>query len=317
MRSAVDVEPWWVPHAIPLFQTNQTPRSMAHVLRKFASVALNSPRPGTVYGSAVVGAAIFLVALTLCRWRSDAFVAEAHLTLSKQNLDIDWPSDQSWEQILSETLAVETTAEKTLRRSDVPAHPIFSQKPTALQIETDSTPLFLNLSLRCVETRPELAIQRTNQLGNRLMQSAFVLKAAGIAPTDATWHMSPAKKADRQTAPLSMQSLSLCLLLSVLLTIAALVLYFRTALIPNKKVLEKILQTRVVAHVPSPGYTSPAKVKNFFHRLCAMGEWALVAMLLAAIAVAITDKHFARQLFGQPVTALADGFRQLTEITRS
>ena len=88
--------------------------------------------------------------------------------------------------------------------------------------------------------------------------------------------------------------------------------------IQNKGEIETLLQTSVLAHIaPSADHTACRKPQILFRRIYTVGEWVLIAILLAAVATALLDKQFARQFIGQPVTALADGIRQLSEITRS
>jgi hypothetical protein len=297
---------------------------MARKLPQFVAGNRSTPaRPRTFYGGIVIGLAIFLVTLTVCRWQGDAFVAEAQMTLSRKSIDSVWPSTELWEEIMTRAVCTQLSSEK-IHGEETPRQTIRMQAKSlndhriSFRIDADSTPLFLNFSLLCVETRPELAIRSVNQLGNLLTQSELAINTAGISLADTNWHMVPAKIASRQSAPLSVGVIAVCLLVALLLTAPILTWHHRMSAIRNKSEIEAILQTPVLAHIaPSVDHPDCRKPHIFFRHLYTVGEWVLIAILLAAVATALLDKQFARQFIGQPVTALADGIRQLSEITRS
>ncbi len=281
------------------------------------------PRPRPVYGGIVIGLVIFLVTLTVCRWQADAFGAEAQMTLTRKNIDSVWPSTELWEEIMTRAVCAQLSSEK-IHGEENPKQTVFTQTKSlndhriSLRIDTDSTPLFLNFSLLCVEKRPKLAVRSVNQLGSQLMQSELATNPPDISLADTNWHMVPAKIASRESPPLSLGVLAVCLLVTLLLTATILIWNHRMGTIQNKGEIETLLQTSVLAHIaPSADHTACRKPQILFRRIYTVGEWVLIAILLAAVATALLDKQFARQFIGQPVTALADGIRQLSEITRS
>ena len=150
------------------------------------------------------------------------------------------------------------------------------------------------------------------------MQSKLINHDDRIALTNTNWHMVPAKIASRQSAPLALSTVFACLFVTLLLTVPILIWKQRTGAVLTSRETESLLKTPVLAHVAaSPGHSPRSKTQIVFHRFYNAGEWILITMLLAAFVTALLDKQFARQFIGQPVTALADGLRQLSEITWS
>ena len=306
------------------FHGLQSETSMARKLPQFvAGNRSTTARPRPFYGGIVIGLAIFLVTLTVCRWQGDAFVAEAQMTLSRKSIDSVWPSTELWEEILTAAVCTQLSAEK-IHGEENPKQIVSTQTKSlndhriSLRIDADSTPLFLNFSLLCVEKRPKLAVRSVNQLGSQLMQSELATNPPDISLADTNWHMVPAKIASRESPPLSLGVLAVCLLVTLLLTATILIWNHRMGTIQNKGEIETLLQTSVLAHIaPSADHPDCRKPRIFFRHLYTVGEGILIAILLAAVATALLDKQFARQFIGQPVTALADGIRQLSEITRS
>ena len=276
-----------------------------------------------IYEGFVIGLAIFLVALSVCRWGSDAFTAEAQLTLTRKSIDSLWPSDELCETILTDSICTILTRDaspaKAFPSETADARSkVLGAHRVAVQMGADSTPLFLNFTLRCVESRAELAIQSVNQLGTQLMQSKLIHHNDRIALTNTNWHMVPAKIASRQSAPLAPRTVFACLFVMLLLTVPILIWKQRTGAVLTSRETESLLKTPVLADIgDSPDHSPQNKIQIVFHRLFSAGEWILITMLLVAFVTALLDKQFARQFIGQPVTALADGLRQLSEITWS
>jgi hypothetical protein len=248
------------------------------------------------------------------------------MTLTRKSIDSFWPSDEEWEAILTDSICAIPT------RDASPATALPAESPkagearskvrsahrVAVQMGADSTPLFLNFTLRCVDSRAELAVRTVNQLGTQLMESKLINQDDRIALIDTNWHMVPARTASRQSAPLALRIVWVCLFVTLLLTVPILIWKHRTGALLSSRETESLLKTPVLAHVvASTGHAHRNKTQIFFHRLYNAGEWILITMLLAAFVTALLDKQFARQFMGQPVTALADGLRQLSEITWS
>ena len=277
---------------------------------------------GPVYGAVVIGSALFLIALAACRWRSDSFTAEAQLTLTRKSLEAGWPSNDQWERIFVQSLSDQVTTERNQTVATKRLSPKWigddkkrSADSIVLRIDSDSTPLFLNVTLFCVDRNPEAAIHWVNRFGNQLIASDF--SAKGVSLPETQWHMSPAKKAIRKTAPLSLGTLLGCLALATVLCISILLWNYLRGALQTRHAVERILKTRVLGHLPSSDLIPHGQTRNFIYRTCAISEWTLIVMLLAALAASLMDKHFAHQFVSQPVSALADSVRQLTEITWS
>ncbi len=259
-----------------------------------------------LYRSIVIGSTIFLIAVAACRWGSDSFTAETQLTLTRKKIQSAWPSSEAWQQILGRALSWQLTATGKGRGLEA----------VSLRVDADSTPLFLNVTLRYVDRDRQTAIAGANHWGNRLMEYDFAI--ADFSQSDATWHMLPARKAVREIAPLTTATLLGCLLLAAFtLGLFSLWFHYRQGTLQTKQSIENVLKTRVLAHLPSATDATGSERKSLFHSACFIGEWVLMGMLLAALAVSVIDKHFAHQFFHQPVSALADSLRQLTAITWS
>ena len=301
-------------------QANKMPRKIS----QFGGWCHSAPTSlRRIYEGFVIGLAIFLVTLSVCRWGSDAFTAEAQLTLTRKSIDSLWPSDELCETILTDSICTILTRDASPAKA-FPAETadarskVLGAHRVAVQMGADSTPLFLNFTLRCVESRAELAIQSVNQLGTQLMQSTLINHDDRIALTNTNWHMVPAKIASRQSAPLAPSTVFACLFVTLLLTVPILIWKQRTGAVLTSRETESLLKTPVLADIgDSPDHSPRNKIQIVFHRLFSAGEWILITMLLAAFVTALLDKQFARQFIGQPVTALADGLRQLSEITWS
>ena len=261
-----------------------------------------------LYRSIVIGSTIFLIAVAACRWGSDSFTAETQLTLTRKKIQSAWPSSEAWQQILGRALSRQVTATGQGRGLETVS--------VSVRVDPDSTPLFLNVTLRCVDRDRQTAIAGANHWGNRLMEHDFAL--AGFSQSDATWHMLPARKAVREIAPLTTATLLGCLLLAAFaLGLFSLWFHYRQGTLQTKQSTENVLKTRVLAHLPSALDATGSERKSLFHTACFIGEWVLLGMLVAALAVSVMDKHFAHQFLHQPVSALADSLRQLTAITWS
>ncbi len=325
---------------------------MPRTISQFCAWCNSAPSPlGPIYKGTVIGFAIFLACLTVCRWQSDTYTAEAQIQITRKSIDSAWPSPERWETILTETLCTLCTerSDNPLKNNlpnnmvSDPALPAVTLAPTAtteinaaiaaisapqnkalddhrvrLQIGADSNPLFLNFFVQCTEHRPETAIDSVNQLAKLLTQSKWPAFTDEVSSAETNWHIVPAKMAVRHSAPLSASTSLGCLCVSLVLTTPILLWKVRARAVVNKHEVESLLQTRVLAQLaPSPGPVVLAKSQIVFHRVASIGEWTLITMLLAAVAASLFDTEFANQFIGQPVTALADGIRQLSEITRS
>ena len=318
---------------------------MPRTISQFCAWCNSAPSPlGPIYKGTVIGLAIFLAGLTVCRWQSDTYTAEAQMQITRKSIDSAWPSPERWETILTETLC--TLCTLCTERSDNPLKnnlandmasdptlPAVTLAPTEinaaqnkalddhrvrLQIGADSNPLFLKFFVQCTEHRPETAIDSVNQLAKLLTQSKWPAFTDEVSSAETNWHIVPAKMAVRHSAPLSAGTSLGCLCVSLVLTTPILLWKVRARPVVNKHEVESLLQTRVLAQLaPSPGPVVLAKSQIVFHRVASIGEWTLITMLLAAVAASLFDTEFANQFIGQPVTALADGIRQLSEITRS
>ena len=276
---------------------------------------------GSLYEGCVIVLAILLVALTVCRWQSDLFRAQAQLTITRKSIDLFWPTPSRCEEIFGRAVcAMLTGAGNTapVAESAIAAGKQLDDQGIAVVMGDDSTPLFLNFSIHCTASRPDLAVQTVNQLGGQLMQGDSIDRSDEFVPAQTRWHMVPAKTASRQSAPLSSGMLGGCLLVSLLASGPLLILKRNSRVLRNRDEAESLLGTPVLAQFAAPaGGVLPVKPRRVFQQISIAGEWILITMLLAALAAALLDTHFARQFLGQPVTALADGIRQLSALTRS
>ena len=279
------------------------------------------PSLGSLYEGCVVVLAILLVTLTVCRWQSDLFRAQAQLTITRKSMDSFWPTPNRCEEIFGRAVCAMLTdkeSDQTYSHSATDAVKQLKERGISVVMGDDSTPLFLNFSIFCTASHHDLAVQTVNQLGGQLIQGDSIDGGDGFAPAQTRWHMVPAKTAARQSAPLSAGVLSGCLLLSMLSSCPLLIMKHSSRALRNRDETESLLGVPVLAEFAAPeGTLLPVKPRRIFQRILIVGEWILITMLLTALAAALLDTHFARQFLGQPVTALADGIRQLSALTWS
>ena len=276
---------------------------------------------GPLYEGCVIVLAILLVALTVCRWQSDLFRAQAQLTITRKNIDSFWPTPNRCEEIFGRAVCamlIDKEADKPYSQSVTDTGKQLRERGIAVVMGDDSTPLFLNFSIFCTAAHPDRAVETVNQLAGQLIRGDSIDGGEGFAPAQTRWHMVHAKTAARQSAPLSAGMLGGCLLLSMLSSCPLLIMKQNSLALRNRNECESLLGVPVLAEFAAPaGTLLPIKPRRVFQRISVVGEWILITLLLAALAAALLDTHFARQFLGQPVTALADGIRLLSALTWS
>ena len=279
---------------------------------------------GPLYEGCVIALAILLVALTICRWQSDLFRARAQLTITRKSIDSQWPPQKTCERIFNRAVgamiankqATEPLTETSLVSDQLAADQ--GDRSIEVLMDDDSTPLFLNFSIFCTAEQPNVAIHTVNKLAGQLMRGDAIDSTEAFVPARIRWHMVPAKNATRHSAPLALGMLGACLLVSLSVSAPLLIWRHRSAVIRDRNDAESLLCVSVLAQLATPiSYGLGGKPKAVFRFISSTGEWILITMLLAALAAALLDTQFAHQLLGQPVTALADGIRQLSELTWS
>jgi hypothetical protein len=272
-----------------------------------------------------IGLAVFLLAMMVSRWSSDRFVAVAQLTAVKKNPEQQWPAGADPERALGRSLPLQQTVEE-LRKEGIPGAETLDaetlRNQIRLQIEPDSTPLFINFSLSYTNQNPHVAIALVNRLGNQLIdEQSRRDKDVGHGTLSAiSWHMVPASTTTRQYTPLSFPALMFSATVGLATAFGAVFAGSQSGVISTRKMAESLLPAPIVGTVPAPKVSEFALQPSRFSVLqitFSMSEWILCVILLAALLASALDTTFAHHFFGQPLSALADGVRHLTEISWS
>lgn len=281
--------------------------------------------PSRSYLAMTIGLAVFLLAMIASRWGSDRFVAIAQLTAVKKNPEQQWPDGAHPERALCRSLPLQQAVDD-LKKEGIPGAKTLDaetlRNQIQLQIEPDSTPLFINFSLSCTNQNPHIATALVNRLGNQLIdkQSQRNKDIGHNTPSAISWHMVPASTTTRQYIPLSFPALMFSVTIGLAATIGAVFARSRSGTISTRKMAESLFSAPVVGTVPAPRvseFTLQPPRFSLLQMTFSMSEWILCAILLIALLVSALDTTFAHHFFGQPLSALADGVRHLTEIFRS